>query len=74
MKTAKASVRNIMMNVGDTPQAFNGLFRTDAFAVFMKALVLIGSMTSIVLSLDYFDREKIARFEFPVLVVSPPSA
>jgi len=26
-------------------------------------------MTSIVLSLDYFDREKIARFEFPVLVV-----
>src|SRR5260221_10984922 len=59
----------IMMNVADTPQAFNGLFRTDAFAVFMKALVLIGSMTSIVLSLDYFDREKIARFEFPVLVV-----
>src|SRR5258706_4717330 len=58
----------IMMNVGDTPQAFNGLFRTDAFAVFMKGLVLIGSMASIVLSLDYFDREKIARFEFPVLV------
>jgi NADH-quinone oxidoreductase subunit N len=54
---------------GDGAVAFGGLFRADAFGVFMKGLVLIGSMTALVLSLDYFEREAVARFEFPVLVV-----
>jgi NADH-quinone oxidoreductase subunit N len=49
--------------------AFGRMMRIDAFGVFMKSLVLIGSMTALVLSLDYFEREGVARFEFPVLVV-----
>ena len=49
--------------------AFGRMFRVDAFGVFMKSLVLIGSMTALVLSLDYFEREGVARFEFPVLVL-----
>ena len=53
----------------DSVIAFGGLFRADAFGVFMKALVLIGSMAALVLSLDYFEREGVARFEFPVLVL-----
>jgi NADH-quinone oxidoreductase subunit N len=48
---------------------FYGMFITDAFAVFMKALVLLGSAVSILLSLHYNETQKIARFEFPVLVM-----
>src|ERR1700693_4966480 len=48
---------------------FYGMFVTDAFAVFMKALVLIGSAVSIILALHYNEEERIARFEFPVLIL-----
>jgi NADH-quinone oxidoreductase subunit N len=54
---------------GDGYVAFSGMFRVDAFGVFMKGLVLVGSMTALVLSVDYFEREGVARFEFPVLVL-----
>jgi NADH-quinone oxidoreductase subunit N len=48
---------------------FYGMFVTDAFAVFMKALVLAGSAVSIILSVRYNEEHKIARFEFPVLIL-----
>jgi len=46
-----------------------GLFVTDGFAVFMKILVLIGAALALVLSLRFNERERIARFEYPVLVL-----
>ncbi|HEX4111942.1 MAG TPA: NADH-quinone oxidoreductase subunit NuoN [Stellaceae bacterium] len=46
-----------------------GLFVTDSYAIFAKILVLIGSAFSIVLSIRFNERESIARFEFPVLVL-----
>jgi NADH-quinone oxidoreductase subunit N len=49
--------------------ALNGLFITDGFASFMKTLVLIGSSASVVMAMGYNEREKIARFEFPVLIL-----
>jgi NADH-quinone oxidoreductase subunit N len=48
---------------------FHGQFVADHFALFMKLLVLSGSALSLVLSLDYAEREGMARFEFPVLVL-----
>ncbi|HEX3863596.1 MAG TPA: NADH-quinone oxidoreductase subunit NuoN [Stellaceae bacterium] len=48
---------------------FYGMFVTDAFAVFMKVLVLIGSAVSIIMALRYNEEHGIARFEFPVLVL-----
>src|SRR5712692_3304121 len=48
---------------------FYGMFVTDAFAVFMKALVLVGSAVSIIMALRYNEDHRIARFEFPVLVL-----
>src|SRR6266403_1839302 len=48
---------------------FYGMFVTDAFAVFMKALVLIGSAVTIIMGLRYNEEHHIARFEFPVLVL-----
>ncbi len=49
--------------------SFYGMFVTDAFAVFMKALVLIGSAAAILMAIRYNEDEGIARFEFPVLVL-----
>ncbi|MDJ0969464.1 MAG: NADH-quinone oxidoreductase subunit NuoN [Kiloniellales bacterium] len=49
--------------------AFGGLFVADAFGDFMKALVLIGSALTMIMSLGYLEREKMTRFEFPVLML-----
>ena len=48
---------------------YRNLFGVDGFARFMKLLILLGSGLSIVMALDYNDREGIARFEFPVLML-----
>ncbi len=48
---------------------FYGMFVVDPFAVFMKTLVLVGSAAAIIMSLRYNDDHRIARFEFPVLIL-----
>src|SRR4051812_31693786 len=48
---------------------FYGMFVTDAFAVFMKALVLLGAAVSIILAMRFNEEHRIARFEFPVLIL-----
>jgi NADH-quinone oxidoreductase subunit N len=48
---------------------FSGLFVTDGFARFMKTLILIGSALSILLALRYNVRQRINRFEYPVLLL-----
>jgi NADH-quinone oxidoreductase subunit N len=54
---------------GDRRVGYYGMFVTDAFALFMKALVLIGSAVTILMGMRYNEEEGIARFEFPVLVL-----
>jgi NADH-quinone oxidoreductase subunit N len=49
--------------------AFYGMFITDPFALFMKALLLIGSAVSVVMSIRYNEEHGIGRFEFPVLIL-----
>src|SRR3954451_13589964 len=48
---------------------FYGMFMADAFARFMKALVLSGSAVTILIAMRYNEEHGIARFEFPVLVL-----
>ena len=48
---------------------FGGMFVTDTFAVYVKALVLIASGAAILMSQDYMERQGIDRFEFPILIV-----
>ena len=48
---------------------FYGMFVTDGFAVFTKVLVLLGAAISIILALRFNEEHRIARFEFPVLVL-----
>ena len=52
-----------------TLRTFNGAFVADSFARFMKVLTLLGSLAAIILSMGYLKEEKIARFEYPILVV-----
>ncbi len=54
---------------GERRLGFYGMFVSDSFALFMKALVLIGSATAIVMAIRYNEDEAIGRFEFPVLVL-----
>ncbi len=48
---------------------FRGLFVVDPFADFMKLLILAGAGLSMILALEFNEREGIARFEFPVLML-----
>lgn len=48
---------------------FGGMYVTDSFAVYMKILVLAGSAVTIFMSARYAERQRISRFEYPVLVL-----
>lgn len=49
--------------------AFGGMFVSEPFAVFMKLAVLFGGVLSVLMAVQYAERQKIARFEYPVLVL-----
>ncbi|QCI68624.1 NADH-quinone oxidoreductase subunit NuoN [Phreatobacter stygius] len=56
--------------IGGAPRlTFGGSFILDGFAKFMKVLAFVGAAAALLLSWDYFKREGIDRFEFPVLVL-----
>jgi NADH-quinone oxidoreductase subunit N len=58
------------LSLGPAPRlGYYGMFVSDAFALFMKALVLIGSAAGIIISLHYNENQGVARFEFPVLIL-----
>jgi len=60
----------LVISVGSERRvALNGMFITDGFAAFTKVFVLIGSAVSIVMAMAYNERERIARFEFSVLIL-----
>jgi NADH-quinone oxidoreductase subunit N len=49
--------------------AFGGAFIVDTFARVMKVMALFGSAVAIVLSTHFMKRVKMARFEYPILVM-----
>ena len=49
--------------------AFNGSVVLDDFARFLKFLAFGGSAVALLMSLDYFRREQLLKFEYPVLVL-----
>ncbi len=54
---------------GGRVHIFNQLFVADVFTTFVKCLILGASAVGIIMSLGYNDREDIARFEFPILIL-----
>ncbi len=61
----------LLLVFGDegTQVAFNGLFVVDAFAVFLKVLILIGAGLGLIISYRYLKAEGLRRFEYPVLTL-----
>jgi len=49
--------------------AFGGQYVADGFSAFMKLLALAAAALSLLLALDWNQKEGLARFEFPVLVL-----
>ena len=49
--------------------AFGGMFIADAFSRYAKILALAGTALALILSLSYIEREDIARFEYPILIL-----
>jgi NADH-quinone oxidoreductase subunit N len=49
--------------------AFGGAFVVDTFARVMKVMALFGSAVAIILSTHFMKRVKMARFEYPILIM-----
>lgn len=54
---------------GGTAFAFNNLFVVDSFGSFVKVMILAASAVAVIMSLDFLDREKIERFEYPIVML-----
>ncbi|MCP4328790.1 MAG: NADH-quinone oxidoreductase subunit NuoN [Alphaproteobacteria bacterium] len=52
---------------GTPTTTFAGMFVVDDFAAFMKVLALLGTVLALILSSDFNQRERIDRFEYPIL-------
>ncbi|MFG1185548.1 NADH-quinone oxidoreductase subunit NuoN [Xanthobacter aminoxidans] len=59
----------VLLQPGTEVSAFNGSLVIDPFGRFMKVLVSIGALVSLIMSVDWQAREKQAKFEYAVLVV-----
>ena len=51
-----------------TVEAFDGMFVSDAFARFAKAMILISAALVLVISEGYMIKRNLLRFEYPILV------
>lgn len=60
-----------MILLGAKTQAvvFDGAVIDDGFGRFMKVLALLGSLATLVMGQDFLARERIDKFEFPILVI-----
>ncbi|WP_298214884.1 NADH-quinone oxidoreductase subunit NuoN [Acidocella sp.] len=48
---------------------FSGLLKTSLFTRYADTLIYLGAIAALILSVDFNQREGIARFEYPVLVL-----
>jgi NADH-quinone oxidoreductase subunit N len=59
----------LLQNSWERVDILNGLYVMDQFGGIVKLMLLIGLVTSVALSIRYLEDEKIARFEYPLLVL-----
>ena len=58
----------VLADSGDTIKIFDGLLIIDRFGKFMKALVLVGAILTLIMGHGYRKREGLMQFEYPVLI------
>ena len=61
-------VTAVLVAVGGTGVAYHVTYAADGFTRFLKILVLSAAALTTLLSVDYNNRERVGRFEFPVLL------
>lgn len=54
---------------GPLGQAFNGAYVADPLAIYGKAVIFLSSAVAVVLGDGWMRRTRIARFEYPILIV-----
>jgi NADH-quinone oxidoreductase subunit N len=59
----------VVLSGKGTARIFEGAFIDDGFGRFMKALSYTGSLVTLLMAQEFLSREKIDKFEFPVLVL-----
>jgi NADH-quinone oxidoreductase subunit N len=64
-----AALALVITGPGDTGALFNGSFVFDRYAQFLKVLVLLGALGSLLMSFHFLRREGLNHFEFAILVV-----
>lgn len=63
------AILSIVLSVKPDGGVFNDAFMDDGFSRFMKVLALVGAMASILMSVDYLQRNGLEKYEFPILVL-----
>ncbi len=64
-----AAILAILLGAKTQAVVFDGAFIDDGFGRFMKVLALLGSLVTLVMGQDFLAREKIDKFEFPILIL-----
>ncbi|QBX37962.1 NADH-quinone oxidoreductase subunit NuoN [Brevundimonas sp. S30B] len=59
----------VIAATGPLGAAFNGAFVADPLAVFAKVVIFLSAAVAIVLGDGWMHRERIAKFEYPILIV-----
>lgn len=59
----------LLQNSWERVDVLGGMFVMDQFAGIVKLMLLIGLVTAVALSIRYLDEEKMARFEYPILIL-----
>lgn len=61
----------VTIALSSTPDTsvFDGAYIDDGFSRFMKALTLIGAIASVLMSVDWLQRNGLEKFEYPVLIM-----
>ena len=64
-----AAILALLLGSHSKAIVFDGAFIDDAFGRFMKVLALIGSVVTLLMGQNFLAREKIDKFEYPILVI-----
>ncbi len=59
----------VLLSAGRQMTLFNGALEIDGFTNLMKILTFLSVATTLFMAQGFMEKEKIARFEFPVLVI-----
>ena len=59
----------IFINKNTTLAYFNNFFKESSFISFFQILIIIGSISTIIISSNYFKDLKLLRFEIPILIL-----